>query len=256
MRDNTVRTTLEGGGTALGSMVFEFDARGISRLAAAAGAEFLVYDMEHTGWSLETIGRLVAAAGEGIAPFVRVPAAERHFVSPVLDVGALGVMVPMVSTAATARQVVDWAKYPTVGTRGVAFGMAHDDYRPRPAVEAMERANARSLVILQIETAEGLENVEEIAAVDGVDVVWVGQSDLTASLGFPGEFGDPRYTEALEKVAGAAKAAGKAAGFMCTSPEEGRRMRELGYRVLAYWGDGSLYATELRRGLGVIRGDG
>ena len=73
MRDNTVRTTLEGGGTAVGSMVFEFDARGISRIAAAAGADFLIYDMEHTGWSLETIGRLVSAAGEGLVPMVRVP---------------------------------------------------------------------------------------------------------------------------------------------------------------------------------------
>jgi 2-dehydro-3-deoxyglucarate aldolase/4-hydroxy-2-oxoheptanedioate aldolase len=187
-------------------------------------------------------------------PFVRVPAAERHFVSPVLDVGALGVMVPMVSGADTARRVVEWAKYPPAGTRGVAFGMAHDDYRPLPAVEAMERANGRTLVIVQIETSEGLENVGEIAEVDGVDVVWVGQSDLTASLGFPGAFDDQRYTQALERVGAAAQAAGKAAGFMCTSPAEGRRMRELGFRALAYWGDGSLYATELRRGIEEIRG--
>jgi 2-dehydro-3-deoxyglucarate aldolase/4-hydroxy-2-oxoheptanedioate aldolase len=254
VRDNTVRTVLEGGGTAIGSMVFEFDARGISRLAAAAGAEFLIYDMEHTGWSLETIGRLVSAAGEDLVPMVRVPAAERHFVSPVFDMGALGVMVPMVSSADAARRVVEWAKYPTLGTRGVAFGMGHDDYRPLPAVEAMERANGRTLVILQIETREGLDNVEEIAAVDGVDVLWVGQSDLTASLGFPGDFADPRFEEALKKVAGACQAAGKAAGFMCTSPDEGRHMRELGYRALAYWGDGWLYQKALREGLEHIRG--
>ena len=162
-------------------------------------------------------------------------------------------MVPMVGDAETARRVVEWAKYPTGGTRGVAFGMAHDDYRPLPAVEAMERSNSRTLVILQIETKEGLENVEEIAGVDGVDVVWVGQSDLTASLGFPGAFDDARFTEALQRVAAAAEGAGKAAGYMCTSPEEGVRMRELGYRAIAYWGDGWIYATALREGLEHIR---
>jgi 2-keto-3-deoxy-L-rhamnonate aldolase RhmA len=254
MRQNVVKRTLEGGGVVVGTMCFEFDVRGVGRLAASAGAEFVVYDMEHTGWSLETIGRLVSASGSDLVPLVRVPAAERHFVSPVLDVGALGVMVPMVGDAGTARSIVEWAKYPSAGTRGVAFGMAHDDYRPLEPVAAMDRANRETLLIVQIETAEGLESSEEIAAVDGIDVLWVGQSDLTASLGFPGQWSDPRYAEALERVARAAESQGKAAGFMCTTPEEGRRMRELGYRAIAYWGDGWLYQKALREGLGVIRG--
>jgi 2-keto-3-deoxy-L-rhamnonate aldolase RhmA len=254
MRVNAVKRTLADGGLAVGSMCFEFPARGVGRLAAAAGADFLIYDMEHTGWSLETIGWLVAASGRDLVPMVRVSAARRDVISPVLDLGALGVMVPLVSGPEEARAVVEVAKYPPLGSRGVAFGMAHDDYVPGEPRAAMEVANAETLVIVQIETAQGLERVDEIAAVDGVDVLWVGQSDLTASLGFPGRFDDPRYGEALKRVAAAAGARGKAAGFMATSPEEGRRMRELGYRALAYWGDGWIYQRAMRDGLQHIRG--
>jgi len=253
MRENTVKRTLAAEGVALGSFAFEFPSRGIGRMAAAAGADFLLYDMEHTGWSLETIGWLVAATGEGVVPMVRVPAGARHFVSPALDLGALGVMVPMVGSAQAAREVVAAAKYPPLGTRGVAFGMAHDDYRPGEHGEGMRRANAETFLIAQIETTEGLEAVEAIAAVEGIDALWVGQSDLTASLGFPGRFEEPRFTEALSRVARAATERGKAAGYMATSPEEAERVLGLGYRLLALWGDGPLYVQALRGGLEQIR---
>lgn len=248
--ENTVKRRLAGGEVVLGSFCLEFRTHGIGRLSAAAGAQFLVYDMEHTGWSTETIASLVASSGPDLAPIVRVPSAQANWIGPVLDVGALGIMVPMVGDADHARTVVAAAKYPPDGRRGCAFGLAADGYvLPGESAEAMRRANDRTLVVVQIETRAGLDNLEEIAAVEGVDVLWVGQADLTASLGKPGQFDDREFLDSIQRVADAAQRNGKAAAYLALSVEEGRRMLDLGYRLLAYGGDLWLYQQALREGL-------
>src|SRR5258705_13081361 len=107
MRDNAVKRTLREGGVPLGSMVFEFNPPGLPRIAAAAGVDFLIYDMEHSGFDIETIRMLMAASRSAdLAPMVRVPALEYHFIARALDVGALGVMVPMLGTEEMARELV------------------------------------------------------------------------------------------------------------------------------------------------------
>src|SRR3954454_4895950 len=119
MRPNHVKTKIQSGGTSLGAFMLEFATTGIGRLAAQAGAEFAVYDMEHTGWSIETIRMLIAtSASTDIIPLVRVPATEYHFIARVLDMGAMGIMAPMVESAAQARTIVASAKYPPLGRRG------------------------------------------------------------------------------------------------------------------------------------------
>ncbi len=109
MRNNTVKEKVQASGIALGSFVLEFNTTGLARLAAGAGAEFLVYDMEHSGWSMETIRGLLATTPESIVPFVRVPATEYHFIARVLDLGAMGVMVPMVESVEQAEAIVQHA---------------------------------------------------------------------------------------------------------------------------------------------------
>jgi len=250
MRVNKAKRALQAGGVALGSMVFEFATPGIARIAAAAGADFLVFDMEHTGWSMETVRLLMATArAADLAPLVRVPATQGHLLSRPLDAGALGLMVPMVESAEQACEIVQAAKYPPLGRRGAAFGMAHDDYVSGDVVEVMRSANAEQLLIAQIETAAGVEHVEAIAAVEGIDVLWIGHFDLTNSLGIPAQFEHPVYQHAVERVLAAAKAEGKAAGFMVASPEEGAALLARGFRCLAYWGDLWLYGQALRQGL-------
>src|SRR3954451_3304545 len=107
MRTNPVKKKLRAGGTALGTMIFEFATTGIARIAAAAGAEFILFDMEHTGWSMETIRQLLATTrAAALVPLVRVPATEYHFLARVLDVGAMGLMVPMVESGEQARVIV------------------------------------------------------------------------------------------------------------------------------------------------------
>src|SRR5262245_44058176 len=163
MRPNHVRQTLLGGGVSIGTFLFEFDTTGIGRIVAEAGAEFALFDMEHTGWTVETIRMLIATTrSTTVVPLVRVPATEYHFIARVLDMGAMGVMVPMVESEEQARRIVQSAKYPPRGRRGAAFAVAHDDYQAGVMAEKIASANAETLLIGQIETVKGLENVEAI----------------------------------------------------------------------------------------------
>jgi 2-keto-3-deoxy-L-rhamnonate aldolase RhmA len=253
--ENPVKRTLAAGGVAIGTMVFEFSTTGIARIAAVAGAEFLVFDMEHTGWSIETIRQLIATSiGVGLVPLVRPPGSDYHLLSRVLDVGAMGLMVPMVETEAQARHIVQSAKYAPLGRRGAAFGVAHDGYRGGDIAEKMEASNREQLLIAQIETAQGVENVERIAAVEGIDVLWVGHNDLSISLGIPGQLTNPRYVSAVDRVQAACERHNKTFAFMATSIDDGKALLKRGVRCLAYSGDIWIFQEALRLGIAALRG--
>lgn len=244
---NAVKATLRAGGVSLGSFCLEFRTPGIGRLAAEAGAEFLIHDMEHTGWSTETIALLTATSGPELVPVVRVPSAEANSIAPVLDVGAAGIMVPMVESAEQAGAIVAAAKYPPVGRRGSAFGLAAGGYvPPTDAGEEMRAADSETLLIVQIETVAGLERVDEIAAVEGIDVLWLGHFDLSNFMGIPGRFDDPRFDAAMRHVAQVARKRGKAAGFMATDAAWIARAREMGYTMIAGGTDTGLLELALK----------
>ena len=160
MRENRVKRALQSGGKSLGTMIFELPSTGIARIAAEAGAEFVIFDMEHTGWSIETIRGLIATSrAANTVPMVRVPATEYNLIARPLDVGAMGIMVPMVESAEQAKKIVDSAKYPPAGKRGAAFGVAHDDYTGGDIIAKMTSANDEIFLMAQIETGAGVENV-------------------------------------------------------------------------------------------------
>ncbi len=253
MKPNRVKQTLQSGQVSLGTMVFEFSTTGIARLVASAGAEFVLFDMEHTAWSIETIRALLATSGAAdIVPLVRAPATEYHFLARVLDAGAMGLMVPMVESAQQAERIVNFAKYPPLGRRGAAFGVSHDDYTSGAITAKIASANQEQLLIAQVETAAGVEQVDAIAAVEGIDVLWIGQTDLSCSLGIPGDFSHPKFQQAVEQVIQACRRHDKAAGFMCLSAAEGAAMLERGFRMLAYSGDLWIYQQALRDGINAL----
>ena len=189
-----------------------------------------------------------------MVPLVRVPATEYHFIARVLDMGAMGIMVPMVEGEEQARRIVQSAKYPPAGRRGAAFGVAHDDYLGGDMAAKIRVANDEVLLIAQVETARGLENVEAIAAVEGLDVIWIGQADLTTSLGIPGQYTHPAFLEAVDRVADACRRSGKVLGYLALDVEDGRAMLSRGFRMLAFGGDLWLYQQALRRGIEALRG--
>jgi 2-dehydro-3-deoxyglucarate aldolase/4-hydroxy-2-oxoheptanedioate aldolase len=251
MPENPLKAKLAAGETILGLMCFEFSTSGIARLADAAGADFVMFDMEHTGWGMDTMRQLLAATrGTGVTPLVRVSGVQRHLVSPVLDLGALGVMVPQMESPDEARRLVEFARFQPGGTRGV--GVYYPDARPDGLAAGLALANREQLLIAQIETAAGVEAAREIAAVDGIDLLWIGHFDLTTSLGAPGDFGHPRHTAAVEQVFAAAAAAGKPVGALATSVEDARALLSQGYRALVY-GDSMLFTSALREALGALR---
>ena len=248
----TLRERLAHGGTALGTMVFEFNTLGLPRIVANAGADFVMLDLEHTGWGIEGIRPLLAvAAAHDVEPLVRVQASARLLISPALDVGARGVMVPMIGDAIEAERVVQAARFSPYGSRG--FGLLYGDQLAEGVGEAMRAAEEGTLVILQIETKAGLQHVEEIAVTPGVDVLWVGQFDLSIAMGIPGAFDDARMTQAEDRVLAACADAGIAAGVLVGSVDVARSMLTRGFRMVALGSDIDLYGSALRAGLEALR---
>jgi 2-keto-3-deoxy-L-rhamnonate aldolase RhmA len=253
MRPNHVKNKLTAGGKSIGTFIFEFNTTGIGRIVAEAGADFAVFDMEHTGWSVESIRMLIATTrSTNLIPYVRIPATEYHFIARALDMGAMGIMVPMVESVQQAEILVAAAKYPPIGRRGAAFGIAHDDYSGGDIVHKISTANSETHLIAQIETAAGIENVDAIAAVDGIDVLWIGHFDLSNSLGIPGRFDHPRFQDALKAVLAACRRYGKVPGFMAGSIDNGKSLLDQGFRMLAYGGDLWLYQQAIRDGVSAL----
>ncbi|MEO1695188.1 MAG: aldolase/citrate lyase family protein [Pseudomonadota bacterium] len=230
-----------------GAMIFECFTPGIAQIMANAGCEFVLYDMEHTGVGIDSMKWQVACCrGLGIVPLARPPRGEYRDIATLLDVGMAGVMIPMVESAEHARAIVEAAHYPPRGRRGAAFGFAHDGYKPGPPADKIAAAAESTLVIAQIETERGLENVEEIAAVDGIDALWVGHFDLTNFLGIPGAFDDPRFTRALDRIVKAGQAAGKGLGFLPGDAATAAAYTDRGFNMLAAGTDMALLTSGVR----------
>jgi len=250
VRRRSLRARVLGGETIVGTFLLAFPGAAVARAAVGAGADFVLIDGEHTGFGWETMTPvLTATRAGGSTPFVRLPAASRENIALALDIGAVGLMIPMVGTAAEAAAIASWARYPPQGVRGTMFGLAAHDFDVVEPVAAMKKSNAETIVMVQIETAEALENVEEIAAVPGVDILWVGHFDLTTSMGIPTQFDHPTYLAALDRIVAAGRANGKPVGFLTSGPEDARSLVDRGFSVLAYGSDLGIYRQALRTGL-------
>ena len=237
-----------------GTMAFEFFTPGLAQVVNAAGADFLLYDMEHSGAGVEAMKQQFSyCRGLGLAPWVRVPVNEYTWIARVLDAGAHGVMVPMVDSLDDAKRAVRSMQYPPHGRRGSAFGMAHDDYLPGSPVDKMAAARARNVLVALIETPGGVAAVDEIAALPGVDVLWLGHFDLTNFMGIPGRFDHPDFLAAVDRIVAAARRHGKPAGFLALYDDWARRYHAKGFRVMAYGLDSQLLQSALRRGIDLLR---
>jgi 2-keto-3-deoxy-L-rhamnonate aldolase RhmA len=186
----------------------------IASIARTTGHDFLFLDAQHAIFSTETLSHIaLAARGCGVAPFVRVRSCEDPDISLLLDSGITGIIFPDINTAAQARKAVSAARFPPLGRRSASGGYSQFDFRPVPLGEAMQVLNNATLIACMIETREGLSNIEEIAAVDGIDVIHVGCNDLLLDMGKPGAFGDPEAMRAIDHVISVAVAKGKFAGL-------------------------------------------
>ncbi len=202
----------------------------MAELLALAGFDFLVLDAEHGFFSIESIEAMVIAAdGAGIPAIVRVPSCTAAEVGRSLDAGAAGILFPRGDGCAAVRGAIESAKYPPEGKRGLG-GARANRYATQPLDRFVKESNEYTVIAAQIETAGALAELAEIAAEPGLDVLYVGPNDLTQALGVPGQYGDPRYREALATIAARAKTSGKTAGIMLGLADQIPALREIGYR--------------------------
>ena len=212
---------------------------------ALAGFAWLLVDLEHgAGGEDALVGQLLAAAAHDVPVIVRVETGERIRAGRVLDSGAAGVMFPRLETPAEVVEALAHLRYPPEGDRGVATYNRACGFGLRVGV--LDTANDDVIGVVQIESVAALENVEAIAKVTGVDVLFVGPRDLTHALGVPGQLDSPEYRAALERVVAAARGAGVAAGVLASGREAAEAYVADGFGFVAVGSDSSFVATAAR----------
>jgi 2-keto-3-deoxy-L-rhamnonate aldolase RhmA len=251
----TMKALCASRGHKFGHFIVEFATPGIGHILKNAGCDFVLFDTEHSGFGFETMKSAVRYFEAARLPAImRVPSKEYHHMARAADMGAEAIMVPMVDTAEEAEALVSYLKYTPRGQRGVALGVAHDNYGGSGPVHArLQAANDRTCFVALIETASGIEHVDAIAAVAGVDLLWVGHFDLSSSLGIPGEFEHPRFLDAIDRVVRAAKANGKALGRLVPDATAGVEYARLGFDFICWSGDVWALQAAIRGGIGEMK---
>jgi 2-keto-3-deoxy-L-rhamnonate aldolase RhmA len=248
MTTDPLRSRLAEGGIAAGLVVAHSRTPAIARMAASCGYHWLFLDLEHGTMPLDQASQIaIAALDAGVTPLVRVPANEPAWIGRALDGGAIGIVVPHVDTVEDARRAVDAARYPPAGARSLSGLLPQLAYRALPAREAMRQADALTLVAALIETREAIGEVEAIAAMPGLDALQVGTSDLSVSLGVPGEVDHPLVQDAVARTVAACRRHGKIAGLGGAYREDALRLYAgLGIRLMLVGNDLSLLTGAMR----------
>jgi len=214
----------------------------IAQIAKTAGFDSFYVDMEHNGFSFDTTGQLcMAGLAVGITPFVRVPSVAPHDIARALDGGALGVIAPHVHSARDAESVVRAARFAPLGERSIAGGLPHLQFRTFSAAESMNALNDATMVVIMIESAQALAEVDKIAAVEGVDLLLIGTNDLCSSLGIPGQFERDEVRNAYAKAMEACRRHGKhlGVGGLSAHPKLAGEFVKMGARYVSTGTDSS-----------------
>ena len=217
-----------------------------AEIVGQAGFDWVLIDLEHgAGTEKDVLPQLQALEHTAAGVIVRVESTESQRISRVLDMGAEGIMCPKISSSAEARKVVNGLHYPPHGNRGVAkmvrasgFGQHFDQY--------YRESRETILGVVQIETVDALNHLDEIAAIEGVDVLFIGPADLSMELGIFGQFDHPRFKEALRETIGAAQKAGKTTGILFFNPDDYHMYHDMGIRLIACGADGTFVADGAR----------
>jgi len=198
--------------------------------------DWLVFDTEHSPISTESVSHMIQVLDEEkVAPLVRVGANDQYLIKQALDMGAHGVVVPLVNSREDAEAAVKYCKYPPEGVRGVAsrkasnYGLTSADY--------IRKANEETLLVVQVETKQAIATLDGILGVRGVDLAFVGPSDLTMSLGLQDDRSNPQVLDAMKRVVRLCEEKGKVSGTMALTPEEAKRDASMGFRFISLSSD-------------------
>ena len=233
MRHNTTKEKLKNGGTVYGCFV-RYPNATLVEVLGYCGWDFIVFDGEHGTIEPADCEQMVRAAElQGVTPIIRVPVNQPHVILRFLDTGAQGLHVPMVRTAADAEALVRSVKYQPRGSRGLAAVRAADFAQRAPFVDYVAQANAETLVVAHIETEDSVACLRQIAAVDGLDVAFLGPTDLSNSLGIPGQLKHPKFEAVWRQFLDALSGSSVALGIMVPNAEAARHWRARGARYIA-----------------------
>ena len=186
----------------------------IGKIMATSGYDWLFIDMEHNSMDIDIASQIsVAAQDAGITPIVRVPDFAHHHATRVLDCGAMGVVFPHVENADIAKKLVSYCLYPPKGHRSMTGVLPQLDFKQQPIADVASTINKNMLIVIMLESPEAIDNVDSIAAVDGVDVILIGTNDLCMEMGIPGDYSNPKVKDAYTKVIETCKKYGKTPGM-------------------------------------------
>lgn len=252
-----VKDDLKNGKSVIGTMVTMVDNPDIVKIMKVCGFDLVVIDNEHGYMDYSITAKLLGMARALNYPvLVRVPESRREIILKYMDMGAYGFLLPNCETAEAARSLVEYSMYAPLGNRGVSLMRAHADYvRPASAVEYMKRANGQALLMCQIESPTGVENIDAILDVEGIDAAFIGPNDLSHSYGLMGQFDHPTVVGAIDRVAAAAKKRGKYSGIHLTGATEALRKWMAKGMTLNLWSnDLNLMMSKASEGLKELRG--
>ncbi len=250
-----LKETLKDGGSVIGTMVSLFDRPQVACVMKSAGFDFFIIDCEHGPFDYGKIsGILLLAKEAGIPALVRIPEPRREVILKCMEMGAKGLLMPNTETAEQARTLVSCAKYAPEGNRGVALMREHTSFRkPENVTSYMKQANDQTLLMVQIESAAGLENLNEILDVEGIDVAFVGPADLSQSLGIMGQMEHPDFVNALETIIRTADGKGKTSGIHVMDTKAVKHWQSRGMRCNMFSSDVNLIMQAAAAGLKDIR---
>jgi 2-keto-3-deoxy-L-rhamnonate aldolase RhmA len=255
MRANKTKALLRQGETVIGTWLDELRSPAVAQILAAAGLDFLVVDMEHGPYNLETVADIVRMARQvDITPIVRIPELSWERVGRVLDAGAQGLMLPRVEQPAQVEAFVSYLRYPPAGQRGMASGLGNTDFRWVATNDYINFINNEILVIIQIETAPAVANLNELVHTPGVDVCFIGPEDLSIALGFAGQQQHPQVTETISRIIETTGRATIWPGIHTSDAAALLTLREQGVRLITYGSDVEFLYIGAQHGVQVLRG--
>jgi 2-keto-3-deoxy-L-rhamnonate aldolase RhmA len=248
IKSNPLRKLWKEGKPAFGTWVTLCPHPRIIKMFAACGFDFVIIEMEHTDFNLQTVANLVMLAREaGLVPIVRPPGTIKpHDLSRPLDAGAQGLLLPAIDSADQMREIIQAVKYHPLGARPMNLKGPHTDYHPGKPGEIISHLNEHTLNIVMIESRKGIENLDSICNVEGVDAIMVGPDDLSQDLGVPGEMAHPKLVEAIDRIFSIAKNNNVPYGLSCHSPEQAKARVEAGCTWLPYSNDAAMILNTSR----------
>lgn len=230
----SLRERIRGGDVVFGTFLFEIAHPAIPKILAGAGFDFVIVDMEHGTYTVESSAIIAAAArAASITPLVRVAEASRTNVLRSLEGGACGIMLPSIRCRSDVEALYTLSKYPPEGERGVTFGTAHTDYKFVDVQTYLRQANDNTLLLGQIETLQALENLDDILASGALDVAFVGPYDLSVALGVPGNINAPSVQVAMQRVLDRCQVHGVTPGIFVMNAAVGQKVVAQGFRFVA-----------------------